>query len=151
MAIKGVHSDEFKLSLQLDDYSCGARSCFMITQHLGVKKTYSEIKYLLNTDRKAGTNQHAMVAMFRGVGLQAAFLKNAGFHTDLVPAFAKGFLHVALVDEESHYIAVHGYDPTRDEVHLADPSVLDCADRVVSRSTFKKRWDHWGVIVGPRR
>lgn len=139
----GVHYEDFAISRQLDDYSCGSRCVYMVLRHLSRSCTHTRLKEKLGTDRQDGTSERAMRKLFRQRGLKATVSELSW--PSLKKALARGAILIVTVDDGEHYIVVHGM--THDEVHLADPLEYLPRRRVMSRRKFLDRWDRWGLVI----
>lgn len=136
---------DFKRSIQLDDYSCGSRSAYMILRHFGHRMPHAWVKYVLGTNEKSGTNKKPLRALFRRKGLSARIQRDMGFK-DLRKALGRGAVVLVDVDGD-HYAVVHGVGDKY--VHIADPSFIRCPKRRLSHKRFRKRWQGWGLVVAP--
>ena len=137
--------DGFGRAVQLDHYSCGAQSAFMILRYFGKARSIERTIKLLGTDAD-GTGIQAMTTLFRARGLTPKRIKDGG-KKDIRGAIEDGHPVLVLLDDEEHWACVYGYGKGR--VYLADPSPLDSPAVVVKWPDFKKRWGGKGAVVSP--
>lgn len=142
-----VGTKDFPRSLQLDNYSCGARSVYSILNHFGRNQTYSWVKEKtqLTSD---GCNVADLVAALRGGGLRVGYRGGYMSFKELVKIFKKGGVALIHVDGD-HFIVAHGYDGKR--VWVADPSFFRCPTASLPSRKFRRRWCNWGLAVFPPR
>lgn len=139
----GVPVKEFKRVVQLDGWSCGARSVQMILEHYGKRCEYRRLTQLLGTDPDSGTPVNNMLSVFRRFELKVSRKTNMLF-PELKKDVAAGRVLLVHLDGD-HFGVVHGYDDTH--VYLADPSVLRAPFRTTSKAAFLKRWTRWALSV----
>ena len=112
-------STEFPRSLQRDCYSCGARSCYMVSEFFGLDLPYSKVKRLVETDHD-GTRVKPMIRFFRSRGLKVAERRTTKMR-DLEHALEHGGVVLVHVDGD-HFAVVHAMSAKW--VWLADPSIF---------------------------
>ena len=136
--------DGFGRVVQLDDYSFGAQSAFMILRYFGTARSIERTIKLLGTDAD-GTGIQAMTRLFRARRLAPRRIAD-GTKQDIRRAIDDGHPVLVLLDDEEHWACVYGYGKGR--VYLADP--LPHSLRVVVKwIDFKKRWVGKGAVVSP--
>jgi len=134
---------DFKRSYQLDDYSCGAHSAYMIARHFGIWWVpYTKVKRQLKTNED-GTTLRPILQFFRKHKLKTNYRPNMYFK-DLKGALARDAVVMVHVDGD-HLAVVHGM--TDSHVYLADPSIVRTFGRRVTKETFLRRWSRWGITV----
>lgn len=143
--VSGLPVAQFKISRQRNLHTCGSRSVFMILRHLGFEHQHKNIKQVLGTTFKDGTDEKTMRALFQCLGVDASILTFSWRR--LKEFLAEGRLIIASVDGDDHYMVVHGLTSTT--VFVADPFDYVPWRRVITRKEFMRRWDRWGVVVGP--
>ena len=131
-------------SFQLDNYSCGARSVYMITRFFGIDHSYAAVKAGVGCTTE-GTNVRPMIDFFREVGLRVRPMPDMGLR-DMRKVFEQGGLVLAHVDGD-HFIVVNGL--SNKTVYLADPSPVRTFGRSIPKKKFQKRWGYWGIAVFP--
>ena len=65
-----VHTRDFRRSLQLDDYNCGARSVYAVLRHFGAAMPYRLVTLKLKTRPDRGTAVRSMIRLLRGRALR---------------------------------------------------------------------------------
>ena len=141
----GVLPSEFKISRQIDTYTCGSRSVFMVLRHFKYHYAHSCVKADLGTTWLLGTGEKKIRKFFESCGFHA---KVATFGWTLLREVLRGGgVVVASVDGDDHYVVVHGASETH--VHLADPFSYRPGRRTVAKTEFMARWDRWGIVVFP--
>ena len=66
----GVPEDQFLRSIQLDSFSCGSHSVFMVLRFFGITLRHGRVKRLLGTKPETGTAIDPMVRLLRNRGLR---------------------------------------------------------------------------------
>jgi len=99
--------DGFERVVQLDDFSCGAQSAFMILRYFGKARSIERTIKLLGTDAD-GTGIQAMTRLFRARGLTPKPMKD-GKKRDIRRAIDDGRPVLVLLDDEEHWACVYGY------------------------------------------
>jgi ABC-type bacteriocin/lantibiotic exporter with double-glycine peptidase domain len=139
----------FPRSIQLDEYSCGAKSVYCILQYYRKRCTPDTVERLLDTDED-GTDVSDIKRVLKRHGLKCRTLRKPGLR-DLKAAIDDDCpILVSLYDGE-HYAVVYGY--SSGHIFVMNPSLdfsedgvgsLKCA---VSKSKFRKIWDRWGIEI----
>lgn len=132
-----------RCSIQLDRYSCGAQSAFMILRYFGKARSNEAVTKALGTD-KSGTGTMALVRLFRRRGLKSRINAHADIN-DLATAIELGAPSLVSMDDGEHWAVVYGY--ARGAVFLADPSIGRSVRVRVPTATFQARWDRWAMVV----
>ena len=134
---------DFKRSFQLDDYSCGPRSAYMIVRHFGIWwAPYLKVKKDLKTTED-GVTVRPILQFFRKHKLKTRYMPTMYFR-DLKAALSRDAVVMVHVDGD-HLAVVHGV--TDSHVYLADPSVMRTLGRRITKETFFRRWSRWGITV----
>jgi ABC-type bacteriocin/lantibiotic exporter with double-glycine peptidase domain len=137
----------FQRSIQLDYYSCGARSVYSILRYYGKRCTPESVKRSLDTNED-GTAVSDILRVFRQRGLSCRIIKNAGL-VDVKKAIHNGWPVLVSLYDGWHYATVYGFS----EKHLfvCNPSVdtqnmgaIFCA---VPKRKFSRMWERWCIIV----
>ena len=134
--------DGFGRAVQLDNYSCGAQSAFMILRYFGKARSIERTIKLLGTDAD-GTGIQAMTRLFRARRLAPRRIAD-GTKQDIRRAIDDGHPVLVLLDDEEHWACMYGYGKGR--VYLADP-LPHSLRVVVSWPDFRKRWVGKGAAV----
>jgi len=134
----------FPRSIQLNEYSCGAKSVYCILQYFGIRCTPESVERLLRTDED-GTDVSDIKRVFKRYHLNCRTLR------DLKTAIDDDCpILVSLYDSE-HYAVVYGY--SSGHIFVMNPSLdfteegvgsLKCA---VRNDQFRRIWDRWAVVV----
>ena len=133
-------------SIQVDGYSCGAQSAYMILRYFGRARSIAAVTRALGTNED-GTSTKALLALFRKRGLKPMINANAtldvlrGAIDDEAPALVS-------LDDEAHWGEVYGYSSGK--VFVADPSIRKSVRVGLSVEAFRARWDRWAMIVRRR-
>ncbi len=130
-------------SLQLDSYSCGVQSTFVILKYYGKARSVKYVEKLLGTD-KDGTSETAIYKLFRKRGLKVSLRKTATFSTikDSISNYEAPFL--TTIYNYEHYIVVYGFSDSY--IYVLDPLIKHPFVRW-NKKKFKDRWDSWGAII----
>jgi len=139
----------FPRSVQLDFYSCGAKSVFTILRFYRKHCTPRSVEKELHTDSD-GTSVSDIKRVLKRHGLKYRTLKKPGLR-DLKASIDDDCpVLVSLYDSE-HYAVVYGYSSTH--IWLMNSSVDFTEDGVGSlmcamrKDRFKRMWDKWAIIV----
>jgi len=130
-------------SIQLDRYSCGTQSAFMILRYFGRARSIAAVSKTLGTDED-GTGTMSLVRLFRRRGLKPRINARADID-DLATAIDLGAPSLVSMDEGEHWAVVYGY--ARGTVFLADPSIRRSLRVRVPTTAFCARWDRWAMVV----
>ncbi len=138
----------FPRSLQLDSYSCGAKSIYCILQYYDKQCTPDSVERLLKTDED-GTSVRDIKRVFRQYHLNCRTLKRPGLR-DLKAAINNDCPVLITLNDGEHYSVVFGY--TDSHIFVSNPSLniltgygsIRC---VISNAEFKKIWDKWAVVI----
>ena len=134
----------FERSVQLDGYSCGAQSAFMILSYYGKARSIDAVERALGTDED-GTSTGQILTLLRQRKLRPRVVAQAGMK-HLTAAIRGGSPVLVSLDDEGHWGVVYGF--ARSHVYLADPSLGGSLTCRVPRADFHERWDRWAMIVG---
>jgi ABC-type bacteriocin/lantibiotic exporter with double-glycine peptidase domain len=137
---------DIKRSIQLDDYSCGAQSAFMILRYFGKARSVTAVARAVGTN-EGGTTTRALLKLFRKRKLKPVIKANATLD-DLRSAIADGAPSLVSLDGNVHWGVVYGYSSKN--IYLADPSLWKSIRVGMSVEKFLDRWDRWAMIVSSR-
>jgi hypothetical protein len=138
----------FPRSLQIDSYSCGAKSIYCILQYYGKQCTPESAEEALKTDIN-GTAASDIKRVFSRYHLNCRSLRKPGFR-DLKIAIDDECPVLITLNDGEHYAVVYGYSDSH--IFVSNPSLnmltgygsIRCA---ITNSEFQKIWDKWGIIV----
>jgi ABC-type bacteriocin/lantibiotic exporter with double-glycine peptidase domain len=133
-----------KRSVQLDSYSCGAQSVYMILNYYDKDKTLNEIKESLNTTESDGTDTKQILNYLMKNGLDVQVNDN-GTISSIQAAIGNGYPALITVDDGDHWVVVYGY--SNDGIFVVDSS----RSRFLNQwgyGEFIKRWDeNWIAVI----
>lgn len=129
-------------AVQLDSYSCGAQCVYMVLAYHGNRRNYRKLVKRLGTNEDDGTSESAICRVLREEGLRPKIVDKARL-PGLRKVIDSGTPVIALVDDEEHWIVVHGYDD--DGFYVSDPSPLRAV--YLGEDEFKDRWDRYVIVV----
>jgi len=140
---------DFTRSIQLDRFSCGAKSVYCILRYYDRQCTPESVERLLRTNSD-GTTVSNIKRVFRRYHLNCRTLRKPGVR-DLKTAINDDCpVLVSLYDSE-HYAVVYGFSSSHifvmnSSIDISDGGVdnLRCA---VRKDRFRKVWDKWGLEV----
>ncbi len=133
----------FRRSLQLDEYSCGVQSVYMILNYYDIDYKHKKLEKKLGTTED-GTDLKSIRALFKKHGLKTKIITNATLR-DIKKAISEGFPILISVFEGEHWSTVYGYSD--ENIYIADPSVIKNIQVKISKPKFKEQWDRWIMIV----
>jgi len=136
---------DVRRSIQLDGYSCGAQSGFMILRHFGKARSVTAVAKALRTDED-GTGTSELRDLFRRRGLKPVIKARATL-ADLRRGVDAGAPSLVSLGDGAHWGVVFGHAPGT--IFLADPSMKIIRVRF-STDAFLRRWDRWAMIVHRR-
>jgi predicted double-glycine peptidase len=142
---KPVLLPNFPRSVQLDGYSCGAKSTYMVLRYFGGRCTATSVEAELRTDED-GTSSTDIKRVLRKHGLKVHVNSDMGLR-DLKSAINAGSPLLVSLYDGWHYSVVFGYSPGH--VFVMNPSLgsmgsVKCAVRMVE---WRRMFDGWGVVV----
>ncbi len=130
-------------SIQLESYSCGAYCAYMILRYYNKKLSIEEIKRRLRTN-KDGTDEKAIIKLFRVKGLKVRIKRNAS-RVDIKKAIEKGYPILISTYSGEHWCVIYGY--TLDGVFVLDPA-LNHFFNEWNWKKFLKVWDkRWIAVI----
>jgi ABC-type bacteriocin/lantibiotic exporter with double-glycine peptidase domain len=143
-----IHHDavilsDFPRSIQLDDYSCSAKSIYGILQYYGKQCTPESVEEQLHTDED-GTDASDIKRVFRRYHLNYRILRQPGLR-DLKAAINNGCPILVSLYDGDHYAVVYGYSDSH--IFVSNPSLNGSIRCAITKSEFMKIWDRWGVII----
>jgi len=131
---------DFPRSIQLDGYSCGAKSVYCILRYHNKRCTPLSVERELHTTYE-GTSIPDIKRVLKRHGLKYRKIK------DLKSAIEKGHPVLLSLYNHWHYSVVYGYSKTHYFVmnpSLGDMGSLSCA---VRKKKFKRMWDGWALEI----
>jgi ABC-type bacteriocin/lantibiotic exporter with double-glycine peptidase domain len=135
---------KMKRSVQLDSYSCGAQSVYMILNYYNKDKTLNEIKESLNTNETDGTDTKQLLNYLISNGLDVKINGKCAI-SSIQAAIGSGYPVLITVDDGDHWAVVYGY--SNDGIFVLDSS----RNRFLNQwgyGEFIKRWDdNWIAVV----
>jgi hypothetical protein len=134
----------FPRSIQLDYYSCGAKSVYCILRYYDRQCTPESVEKQLHTDED-GTNVSDIIRVFKRYHLNCRTLRKPGLR-ELKISINDGYpVLVSLYDSE-HYAVVYGYSSSH--IFVMNSSVDIAEDGVGSIGcAVRKDRDKWGLVV----
>jgi predicted double-glycine peptidase len=140
---------DFPRSIQLDDYSCGAKSVFTILHFYKKPCTPESVEKQLHTDSD-GTSVSDIKRILKRHGLIYRTLRKSGLR-ELKAAINNGYPILITLYDLEHYAVVYGFSSSHmfvmnSSVDFSENSVgsVWCAIR---KDRFKRMWDKWGLEV----
>lgn len=135
----------FPRSIQLDFYSCGAKSTYMILKYFNKRCTHESVERLLGTTDE-GTSPTDIKRVLREHSLKVRVNADMGLR-DLKSAINDGSPVLVSLEDGWHYSVVYGYSAK--QIFVMNPSLgemgsIKCA---VGLTQWRKIWDQWGIIV----
>jgi len=143
--------DNFSRSLQIDTYSCGAQSTFMILRYYGKARTAQGVERALGTTEE-GTTEDQIRRLLVERGLRPRRITRPTI-AKLRAAIDEGCPVLVSVDakeiENGHWAVVYGY--TKAGIYVADPSLKRAIFCRHDNQQFLRRWDRWALVCGTAR
>jgi ABC-type bacteriocin/lantibiotic exporter with double-glycine peptidase domain len=130
-------------SLQLDLYSCGVQSVYVILRYFGKRVSLAKLERELQTDW-TGTEKADIKRVLKQCGLRCDVRRSAKLR-DIREAVDRGRPVLITMHEGAHWAVAYGYSGAH--VYLVDswvPSNIWCR---VSNSRFRDQWDNWMIVV----
>ena len=134
----------FQRSLQLDQYSCGAKSLYSIFRYYNKRCTPKSIEKALNTDED-GTSVSDIKRVVKRYGLTCRTLR------DLKAAIDHEHPVLISMYDGKHYGVIYGY--SKNHVFIMNPSLDFTRDGVgsikcaIRKQEFNRIWDKYGLVI----
>lgn len=135
--------EDFPRPVQGDPFTCGVQATFAVLRWFGRARSPSAVIKALGTTSD-GTDEHQIRRVLRARGLHVRVLPRAGVD-DLRRAIHADSPAIVLMDDESHWAVVYGYDDGG--FYVADSAVARAARVRQSSDDFRSRWDRWAMVV----
>jgi predicted double-glycine peptidase len=135
----------FPRSIQLDGYSCGAKSTYMVLRYFGCRCTAASVEQLLGTEED-GTSPADIKRVLRKHGLKIVVRARMNLR-DLKAAINAGSPVLASLYRGEHYSVVYGYSPGHVFVmnsSLGKMGSVRCAVRIAD---WRQMFDRWSIIT----
>lgn len=139
----GAQVLEMDRTLQLDSYSCGARSAFMILNYFGKAKSIAKVEKKLKTTEE-GTSTERIFKLLEKRGLGVVELEQAKLK-DLRNAIDHGAPVLVTLHGMAHMAVVYGYSDG--VIYVNDPDILASPLCGWDNREFKSKWDRYCAIV----
>ena len=135
----------FPRSIQLDGYSCGAKSVYTVLRYFGKRCTVQSVEQQLKTDED-GTWNKDVYRVLKERKLRYKVNTHAGLR-DLYRGIKEDRPVIVSLYEGKHFSVVYGF--SRGHIFVMDPLIESVADLfcAVPKSKFREIWDRWGVVV----
>jgi ABC-type bacteriocin/lantibiotic exporter with double-glycine peptidase domain len=143
---KSVVLPNFPRTLQLDGWTCGARSVYSILRFMGKRCIVKSVERELKCDW-SGTDVSDIKRVLAKHGLKYQEKKRCRI-SDLTNAIDGGFPILISTHDSWHYSAVFGY--SRSHIFVMNPAVIgECGSLWcrLPRKQFSAVWDKWGIVV----
>jgi ABC-type bacteriocin/lantibiotic exporter with double-glycine peptidase domain len=139
-----VTVDGIKRSLQLDKYSCGAQSCYMILDYFGKAGSIENVKKALGTTED-GTGEDEILELLREKRLVVKVIPR-GTIKDICHAIDSSAPMLAYtVKKHDHWFVIYGYSDSR--IYMLDPSLKKSILCSKSKEEFERYWSGWCAVV----
>ena len=130
-------------TLQLDSYSCGAKSAFMVLNYYGRANSIAKVERKLKTTEE-GTSTERIFALLVKRGLGVVEIERAKLK-DLRNAIDHGAPVLVSLNGMAHMAVVYGYSD--DTIYVNDPDILASPLCGWSTQEFKSKWDRYCAVV----
>ncbi|MCZ7603133.1 MAG: cysteine peptidase family C39 domain-containing protein [Melioribacteraceae bacterium] len=132
-------------SLQLNYYSCGLQSAFVILEYFERVNSVDEIDYDLDLLSVEGIDIKPLLKIFKNHGLKVKVNEDAD-PDDIKEALIEGKPVLVSVDDGEHWVVVYGF--SEDRIFVLDPSIYSSIRCSWSYEDFLNRWDdNWIAVV----
>ena len=137
--------DKMRRSIQLDRYSCGAQSTFMVLEHFGRARSIESVEKALGMTRD-GTSQTSIIQLLRARGLRVSIIRKKSIRT-IEKFFARECPIIAHMSggDEDHWVVLYGC--SRSHIWILDPSPRKTIGVRITRARFRQRWAGFGIAV----
>lgn len=135
----------FPRSIQLDYYSCGAKSTYMVLKYFGKRCTHESVERQLGTTIE-GTSRADIVRVLRKHRLKVQVNTKMSIN-DLKKAIKAGSPVLVSLYDNWHYSVVYGISDTH--IFVMNPSLgeMGSIKVAVNKSEWGKMFDLWGLII----
>ncbi|MDP1675313.1 MAG: cysteine peptidase family C39 domain-containing protein [Bacteroidota bacterium] len=138
----------FSRSVQIDQYSCGAKSTYMVLKYFGKRCTHESVERQLGTTIE-GTSRKDIKRVLKEYGLNIQVNSNMGIR-DLKSAIKTGSPVIVSLYSNCHYSVVYGFSDT--QIFVMNPSLgeMGSIKITVRKSEWREIFDRWGVVVSKK-
>jgi len=134
-------------SFQVDSYSCGAQSVYMILRYYGKARSIEAVKRALRSTFDDGTDEGEIMRVFRERKLKPVSFKRGSLRK-LDKAIDNGYPILIWWNREwDHYSVVYGY--SKHHIWVLDPVIFNSVRPKRTREWFASHWTGFGIIVKP--
>ena len=136
-------------SLQLDRYSCGVQSCYMILRFYGKVRSIEKLERDLGTDED-GTGEEEILNLFREKELRVR-INPCGTIKDICRAVdSSAPMLASTINKHNHWFVIYGYSDSR--IYILDPSLKKSLLCSMPRKDFRRYWSGWcAAVYGNRK
>jgi len=143
--------EDFERSLQIDTFTCGAQSTYMILRYYGKARSIDAVTKALGTTTD-GTDEDQIRALLTKRGLIVRRIQRPTI-AKLQQAIDAGRPVLVSVDSKKyknagHWAVVYGYSPGH--VFVADPSLRRARLCRHTTEEVRGRWDKWAMVVAKK-
>jgi ABC-type bacteriocin/lantibiotic exporter with double-glycine peptidase domain len=136
----------FPRTIQLDGWTCGARSVYSILRYFGKRCTVKSVERELRTDWE-GTDVADIKKVFQNHHLKPVEKKNCHI-SDLRKAIDDGKPVLISTHDSWHYAVAYGYSNTY--IFVMNPAIIGSCGNLwcrVLKKKFLAEFDGWGIAV----
>lgn len=131
--------------IQLDTYSCGIQSAFVILKYFGKVETINDILYDKRILEKDGIDTIPLLNLLRSNGVKVKVNKNADLD-DIKEALIERKPILISIDKGEHCVVVYGF--SEDRIFVLDSSLTSSIKCSWTYEEFLNRWDdNWIAVV----
>ena len=149
--LSAVILEGFPRSIQLDGYSCGAKSIYTVLKYFGRSCTPRSVERQLGTTWE-GTSQTDIKRVLKERNLSYRMIGKRTLKTLRDAIDNESPVLISLYDGW-HYSVVYGYSDSH--IFVMNPSLdftsMGSIWNAVPIPDFRKIWDRWGIIVSDNK
>lgn len=134
-----------KKSMQLNRFSCGIHSAFMILSYYNKISNPNQIKYDMKLLKKEGIDTEPLLKIFKNFGCTVSVNIKANI-SDIAKSVNNGKPILISVDDGEHWVVIYGY--SKSSIYVLDPSIFSSIKCRWEIKTFLSRWDEdWIAVI----
>ncbi len=132
-------------SMQMNRFSCGIHSAFMILSYYNKTSNPNQIKYNMKLLKKEGIDTEPLLKILKNFGCTVSVNIKANI-SDIVKSVNERKPILISVDDGEHWVVIYGY--SNSSIYVLDPSIFSSIKCRWEIKTFLSRWDeNWIAVI----
>lgn len=131
--------------IQLDRYSCGIQSAFVILKYYGMVNSINDLNYDVKALQKVGIDTDPLLNILKSFGAKIYVNENAELD-DIKSAIIERKPILISVDEGEHWVVIYGF--SEDRIFVLDSSLHSSIRCTWTYEELINRWDdNWIAVI----